>query len=196
MKKSIFVFLAILTIASITQSCKKGEDDPFFSFKSRKMRLVGEWNLYEGISKPGSYVINYDGVNAMMGSESWTHTEKLKFNGDGTYECIIYSDKYYDKCTKIGTWAFGSKDKAMELKAKEYIILRIEDYTYYVATQSGIIEMREIYSGDACPVEMIRFKELRSDQLTTEMDGSIEYYYGNYDSSYVESYTKHFERAN
>ncbi len=29
-------------------TCKKGEDDPAFTFQSRKSRLEGDWNLKEG----------------------------------------------------------------------------------------------------------------------------------------------------
>lgn len=196
MRKSILILLPVLSFAIIVNSCKKGEDDPFFSFKTRKQRLVGEWQLFEGISKTGSYVVNYNGTQAILGNDNWKYTETIKFNGDGTFECVVDSDRYYDKCTKIGTWAFGPKDKPAELKAKEYVVIRIEDYTYYAMTTIGEVEMHEIYSQDACPVETIRLKELRSNEITIEMDGTVQFYYGNYDSSYVESYTKHFERTN
>src|SRR6476661_1699887 len=44
MKKIVLFLLAVLTLTT----CKKGEDDPFMSLKSRKARLAGEWSLESG----------------------------------------------------------------------------------------------------------------------------------------------------
>ena len=44
MKKTMLAFLAVgLLIA--TPSCKKGENDPFLSLKSRKARIAGDWSI-------------------------------------------------------------------------------------------------------------------------------------------------------
>lgn len=43
-------YLLILTIVAyslITVSCRKGEEDPFISFRSRNQRLIGKWKLVE-----------------------------------------------------------------------------------------------------------------------------------------------------
>jgi hypothetical protein len=45
MKKLTQSVLAILVVASTITSCKKGEDDPTISLRSRDSRLVGEWTL-------------------------------------------------------------------------------------------------------------------------------------------------------
>ena len=42
MKKSIF--LSLILIVSLT-TCRKGEEDPFLSFRSRTQRLEGVWNV-------------------------------------------------------------------------------------------------------------------------------------------------------
>ncbi|OQX96142.1 MAG: hypothetical protein B6I24_11805 [Bacteroidetes bacterium 4572_128] len=49
MKKTIIVALLILFIISsfFLTSCKRGEDDPFFSLYSRKMRVTGDWKLID-----------------------------------------------------------------------------------------------------------------------------------------------------
>ena len=44
-------FLAIALIFSsllVFTGCRKGEDDPFLSFRSRTARLTGEWKLKSG----------------------------------------------------------------------------------------------------------------------------------------------------
>ena len=46
MKKAILIALLISFTGSLfLTSCKKGEDDPFFSLYTRKMRVTGDWKL-------------------------------------------------------------------------------------------------------------------------------------------------------
>lgn len=45
MKKALIMLTAALVVGSTFQSCKKGENDPFLSLKSRKGRLTGTWNM-------------------------------------------------------------------------------------------------------------------------------------------------------
>jgi len=40
----LILFVSFTTIIAIS-SCKKGEDDPFFSFLSRKARVTGDWKI-------------------------------------------------------------------------------------------------------------------------------------------------------
>ena len=43
----IQLVMVLMTAAIILPGCKKGEDDPFFSFRSRNARIVGEWIINE-----------------------------------------------------------------------------------------------------------------------------------------------------
>ena len=45
MKKLIVGALSIALLAGGMSSCKKGENDPFLSLKSRKGRMAGEWTV-------------------------------------------------------------------------------------------------------------------------------------------------------
>ncbi len=45
MKKTTILVLMVATIATTFNSCKKGEDDPFLSLRSRDGRLMREWVL-------------------------------------------------------------------------------------------------------------------------------------------------------
>lgn len=53
MKKLILILIAAVIAAPFFNSCKKGEEDPFLSFSSRKARLVGEWTIatFDDVSK-------------------------------------------------------------------------------------------------------------------------------------------------
>lgn len=190
----LLVMVSSFFMSTIT-SCKKGEDDPFLSFRSRKQRLVGEWALEEGVARIGNYVINYNGTSATFGTESWAYTEIHKFGEGGEYECTITSDKQGECCKKSGTWTFGARDANLDLKNKEYVVIKLQEYTYYGQDSSGnLIEVKELYDYDACPLEMLRFKELRKKEITIEADGNMSQYYGNYAVTNVESYKKRFKR--
>lgn len=193
--KTITYFLLIAFFLSIHHGCKKGEDDPLLSLRTRTERLSGEWVLYDGVEWKGNEVINYDGETAIMGNQQWNYSESLKFTSGGKYECIIESDKYSEKSEKRGSWVFGSKDEIMDLKSKEYIVIRVKEYKYYYTTGQNSVSLAEVaYAEDACPLEMLRLKELSFDEITIEMQGNIVGHYGNNDSSYVASYTKSYER--
>ena len=43
MKKAVMVVFILLLNAAAFYSCKKGPDDPFISFRSRKSRLTGTY---------------------------------------------------------------------------------------------------------------------------------------------------------
>lgn len=45
MKKYQKILLVCLTVAAVMPSCKKGEDDPFLSLRSRKSRVAGDWTV-------------------------------------------------------------------------------------------------------------------------------------------------------
>lgn len=47
MKKSLWL---LLFAGLVFSACKKGEDDPFFSFRTRDARIRGEWKLVEKMS--------------------------------------------------------------------------------------------------------------------------------------------------
>ncbi|MGD1846584.1 MAG: hypothetical protein ACFB10_14445 [Salibacteraceae bacterium] len=51
--------IALLALALLQTGCRKGEDDPFLSLRSRKARLVADWNLD---SWSESYPVMYSGV--------------------------------------------------------------------------------------------------------------------------------------
>ena len=52
--------LLILALVAAFTSCKKGENDPFLSLKSRKGRLAGDW-----IVKSATYTLNDSLWNTM-----------------------------------------------------------------------------------------------------------------------------------
>lgn len=140
MKKLLVLSIAALALVANLSSCKKGENDPFLSLKSRKARLTGEWTVtkIEGTSsdKNSSFPIadvtsttTYDGTTetttttTVMGTDTDTETYTLSFvfDKDGTYT----QTKVEGTTTEVetGNWIFLGKNKTAEIANKEAIQL-------------------------------------------------------------------------
>ena len=87
-------FALVLFGLTVTEACKKGENDPAISLKSRKGRLKGEWKLTSGeviavftiSGNSTTTTTTYDGSNETIGSNTPTpYTLSYKFEKDGTY---------------------------------------------------------------------------------------------------------------
>jgi hypothetical protein len=90
--KNLFKTLIAVAIVSVTvQSCKKGEDDPALSLRSRDARLIGEWKLTKYDSKRD--VRDADTYTA-IGTNSRTQTLSITEAFDGTVQTttVAYQD--------------------------------------------------------------------------------------------------------
>jgi hypothetical protein len=127
MKKIFLVFAIGILVVSFFQSCKKGENDPSISLKSRKARLVGEWVLASGqeniVYGDGSTkTFTYDGATRIETSstpDAIAYSEDITINKDWTFKSIEHYDT--DVITREGYWAFGRKSKELDLKNKETV---------------------------------------------------------------------------
>jgi hypothetical protein len=123
--KRVLLFLLIAVFAIPTfQSCKKGENDPAISFKSRKARLVGEWELTEGtITRNWSgttiiYTYNGTTVSVSTGGSN-NYTQSIVIDKDGTYELTTIDNG--TSTVDIGQWYFMEGNKDKDLKAREAV---------------------------------------------------------------------------
>jgi len=162
------LFIVIIISFSLT-NCKKGEDDPFFSFRSRKARITGEWVLKSGniVQKDANSEIvqTFDGNYKYISSDTIPFQEKWTISKNGDFEKIVITSV---TSTTTGTWSFGNKDKAKDLKNKESLVVRI---TRYQTNQwSGPIDIS--YSGTTGPIETYIMKELRNKTLTIKYEGT------------------------
>ena len=142
MKKQILkLSMAVAIIALVFSGCKKGENDPFISLKSRTSRLTNTWELsamdYTSTSVNSTYTSSYkysysSGIQTVTstttvgGSSSTTTststlTKKITFEKDGTYKVEINDDG--DLSTIEGNWAWLEKSKPAELADKEAVML-------------------------------------------------------------------------
>jgi hypothetical protein len=185
--KFIFVFLAIL--AFVIPSCKKGDNDPWLSFRSRKNRLCGKWALKSGTS---SYIyndttesINYTGSNAEItystaagtfNSGTVPYTEKWTINKDETFIMIKNNYNYY--LTIEGIWSFGEKSEQLDLKNKESVIFYITSKKYvYNGSVSGNPDGTYFYTykGSYCPTYNYTIDQLKNKEIIVKYEGASAY---------------------
>ncbi|MFH2142767.1 MAG: hypothetical protein ABIJ97_10110 [Bacteroidota bacterium] len=148
MKRTLkFVILVVLAIPFIVTSCKKGENDPFISLKSRNARLVGEWKISEStVSNTSNYT--YDGstytqTTSTVGSEnvndiSYTSTETV------TETFTVGSNSTTTITTTTGTGTISTNKITFEkdgvFKMEE---IKTINFKETVEGQSGISEWSE-----------------------------------------------------
>lgn len=175
MKRNYVKYLTLLLLsAAVLNSCKKGEEDPFLSLASRTNRLVGEWQVQsldytvEKESSTDDYVATYSYANG---------TKTVAYD-DGTYYVYKYYDRYtFDKngtykrriefeggdyVSIEGNWSWLKKNKDLDLKNKEAILLTI---TKLIESQ-GSNESIDYYEGKINRVDdILIFKRLTKDEF-------------------------------
>lgn len=165
MKSTFKLFTIMLAIFAITtEGCKKGENDPLISLKSRKARATGSWKMTAGeltISSSGmSVTAVFDGANVTVLGATSPYTMEVVLEKDGTFKRTTNDDGTV--IIETGTWDFNSG--VGEAKKKEQIIL----YTL-VYTEDG---NTETYTGTDAPVEYLKIDELRNKKMVVKMEGS------------------------
>ncbi|MFA5781138.1 MAG: hypothetical protein WC868_02595 [Bacteroidales bacterium] len=122
------IILFAITSTIIFDSClKKGEDDPCISLRSRKARVVGDWEVisYKYVRNLNLYALNIsneiytmdgstytsvytdeNGTTTKNGTETW----KWTFRKDGTFDYTCTIDGQTK--TSNGFWKFLGETKA------------------------------------------------------------------------------------
>jgi hypothetical protein len=91
MKNLFKTFIAVAIVSVTVQSCKKGEDDPAISLRSRDARLIGEWKLSKYESKTDVRdAVSYSTVNGNSITQTLSITES--FDGSVQTTTVAYQD--------------------------------------------------------------------------------------------------------
>jgi hypothetical protein len=191
MKKTIISILVTLTLFS----CKKGEDDPAISLRSRKERLAGEWSLASG-----KLTESYDDhANAIKFGRSFTFksgryeasqtiVNYTQFKGAFSLKLIIDKNGTFTSKEQFdsrelhaeGVWDF--LQKSGDLKNKEevnFIVGKLSkgsSYDYHVFNW-GLTTMR------------YRIKELRNKTLVLTVQNDVVTNPAEFDLNYVGEFT-------
>ena len=119
----VLIVLCALAIPT-TQSCKKYEDGPVFSLRTRTARVANTW-------KVENYKINGDDFTSLVSSYTETFTKK------GAYS---YSWGILDGS---GTWEFQNKDTEIKLNGNDgqasrtLFILKLEENAFWYYYMDG-----------------------------------------------------------
>jgi len=157
MKKNFFRIALIVMVGGLmmaSSGCKKGENDPSISLRSRTARLAGEWSLSAKDYKETSIsdnssttrTVTYDGtilttVTVRKYKDSWTgkdttvtdtqtdsYSDNLTINKDGSFtrETLYGSTR----TNYEGNWMWMKGNSEQELKNKQTIVLSTTKYTH------------------------------------------------------------------
>lgn len=156
MKIKTTLFIAILGLGFFNlSSCKKGTEDPFFSFKTREARMKGEWQLTNvtGEEKSQNYNGTYSYSNGVL---TFTKTDgsfeksnldiQLKFEKGQRAQMVYFvsttdsEDPSYGKYTIEGFYNFLGKAEELDLKKKEAFLLTSKKETYEEDGESDVYE--------------------------------------------------------
>jgi hypothetical protein len=174
------ILTLILLFSLLATGCRKGEDDPFLSLKSRNKRLCGKWKVVESVEKYqiGSsindyeeYVFNFSSpaVEVFLGGvpiTSYSYSEEWEFFSDGKYTHCASEPNF--SMSEEGFWNWNGKDKNSDFKKKECVYLTGNKYNY----NNG--ETVDEYSGRTQqPSKVIILKRLTAKELVFECEFSI-----------------------
>lgn len=160
MKKNILVIaLGLLVGSTVLTGCKKGENDPFLSLKSRDARITETWNLVnvEGNdvstdpSGTDTYTTTYDGTTASQAFNgtvfsTYSYSLKIEIRKDGTYQSVETVDGDIETVDGRWYWLDSKKNKTTisldnlgtfevnGLKSKELIL---RNYSKDVSVNGG-----------------------------------------------------------
>ena len=160
--------MIIIIAAPVITSCKKGEEDPFLSLKSRKARLVGEWKLVSGTEVTNSNgiveQIIYSGTTATQTvgqvETNYVYLETVSFEKTNEFKMEVIHDG--DIEIAEGFWAFMNGHD--EIANKECVVVRIAK----IINGSNVT----MYSRDYMPLEIIRLLKLSSKEVILESKGT------------------------
>ncbi len=176
MKKVLFTLAAVAISAVVFDSCKKGEEDPFLSLRSRKARLVGEWKLSAGtetyVSGGATTTTTYTETQKTetAGSNSVTtgYTSTIKIEKDGSFSWteVETVGSVVTTTTNEGTWNWVGR--VGEAKNKEYVVFTVTKVTQ----ASGSTTSTNSCTGGDCFTVTWRLKTLKNKELVANIDGT------------------------
>jgi len=138
--KKLTAFIFVLTIGStvlaLMSSCKKYEDGPLISFRTRTERLSNTWEV-------DNYTFNGNDLTSL-----YTNcTETFSKGGDYSYSCGLFDG--------AGKWKFQSNDERIQVTGNDdksnrnLKILKLEEDAFWYSTDDG---------GDVTEVHMVTKK--------------------------------------
>lgn len=113
--KKLLIAAVLVTVLNF-QSCGKYEDGPSFSLKTKKGRLVGEWEVVKMYDNQGVQVYPYSSTDYSVELE-------FEFEKDGDF-ALKYKYSYYGftyNYSYKGEWEFSSDKEELEVEIQNEV---------------------------------------------------------------------------
>lgn len=139
LKVMIVLFIGVLTL----EGCKKGENDPLISLRSRDARVTGEWKLVEfeststEVYTDGTTTVtetrtdNYDGSiwtrTTPGGTDSYSYSQDLIIEKDGKFAFKVSNDGDREEANGRWSWLDDAKNKRRILLDDVYNIDQLKN---------------------------------------------------------------------
>lgn len=173
------IFFALMGSFILTASCKKGENDPFFSLRSRKARLTNQWHLKSGTETIHSLglqlQVKYSETVKSINDSAYSYSEIIEFKKNGEYTWTITTNN--STLTEEGYWEFGRKNKELDYKSKEIVYLIAQSIT----SSGAQFSETNVYSGTMIPIagsyemKYLVIDELRHNKMVIVAKGEVSY---------------------
>ncbi|MCC6371165.1 MAG: hypothetical protein IT236_09185 [Bacteroidia bacterium] len=173
----VFVLFGLFTLVSLS-GCKKGEDDPVFSLRTRKARVEGKWTIQTGSVylnyvnfeqgwrdnlmfdlKSSTFFLSRTGYNGKPLTGTGVNLLSLEFAKDGRFTLTETLGPYQLDC--LGTWKFNRRSDGK--KSKEFIELTISAYNNGTSKSTLFNQDRDVFT--------YRILELRNKKMVIESSG-------------------------
>lgn len=177
----LLLIMVTILIIPLLNSCKKGEEDPWFSIYSRKYRLCLDWKIvsYRKDIQSNDSIVTYtfDGITSTYRKfkSNYTYTSpgtmRIVFDKNGNYEwnqtittdtsSYIYSEK--------GLWYFSGGGKESDTKSKELVALQKTEQVESFSNGGVNTTLSYFGSGDLSTT-LFRLTKLASDEMIMEAE--------------------------
>lgn len=177
--KIILLFMAFLIAVPILNSCKKGDEDPWFSFYSRKTRLCQDWKItsYKRIVQTNDSIVAYtfNGETFTKISSHYSYASpgsmRIIFSKTGSYEWSQSSstDTSNYQYVEKGMWYFSGGGKESDTKNQELVVMQRTEQTESFSDGGSIQTLSYNGSGDLS-TNVFHLKKLASDGAIIESE--------------------------
>lgn len=121
MRKLLLSTISLALIAGSFTSCKKGEEDPFLSFRSRDARITGTWELSEHTSTRTTTTMETTSNDVNSNSNVFEETEVMSetYNGSNwtTTTSIESTENDTESNYSIASQSFESETTETEIES-------------------------------------------------------------------------------
>lgn len=188
LSKLVLVVTALLLTLPTMQSCKKGDDDPSFSFYSRKSRLCKDWEVisYKQTVQNNDSIcaITFDGSTYRQIMSNYTYsspgTMSISFSKSGSYtwDQKITTDTSSYMYSEKGRWYFSGGSSESDTKTKELVALQKTEKVESFSAGGINRTISYVGSGDL-ETNVFHLRKLASDEVIIDGESLTTYFSNN-----------------